>query len=175
MTEERKAPALTHFQGGNAHLVDVTAKPLTVRTATAEGWVRLPPEARAALEGGRTPKGDPLAVAQLAGLAGSKRTADLVLLCHPIPLTGAEVKVTLEPPGVRVVATVRTTAPTGVEMEALTAVTVAALNVYDMLKSSSQALSIEGVRLLRKTGGKSGDYFAPGFLPDTETGTVPPA
>ncbi|MCP2015897.1 cyclic pyranopterin phosphate synthase [Deinococcus sp. HSC-46F16] len=173
MTQE--APGLTHFRDGEPRMVDVSAKVPTARSATAEGWVRLPPEARAALEAGRTPKGDPLTVARLAGLAGSKRTADLVLLCHPIPVTGAQVEVTLEPEGVRVVATVRTTAPTGVEMEALTAVTVAALNVYDMLKASSKALTIDGVRLLRKAGGKSGDYTAPDHRPDTGTGTVPPA
>ena len=166
-----EAPSLTHFQDGEPRMVDVSAKVATARSATAEGWVRLPPEARAALEAGRTPKGDPLTVARLAGLAGSKRTADLVLLCHPIPVTGAQVAVTLEPEGVRVVATVRTTAPTGVEMEALTAVTVAALNVYDMLKASSKALTIDGVRLLHKAGGKSGDYQAP----DTGTGTLSPA
>lgn len=158
-------------------MVDVSAKAPTLRTATAEGWVRLPPEARAALEAGRTPKGDPLTVARLAGLAGSKRTADLVLLCHPIPVTGAEVALTLEPGGVRVVATVHTTAPTGVEMEALTAVTVAALNVYDMLKASSKALTIDGVRLLHKAGGRSGYYHAPGpeTGPEAGTGTAPPA
>lgn len=154
------APELTHFQGGQPRMVDVTDKAPTTRSATAEGWVRLPPEARAALEAGTTSKGDPLAVARLAGLAGSKRTAELVLLCHPLPVTGADVQVTLEEAGVRIVATVRTTGPTGVEMEALTAVTVAALNVYDMLKAASKAAEITGVRLLAKTGGKSGEYVA---------------
>jgi len=146
-------------------MVDVSGKAPTLRTATAEGWVRLPPGARAALEAGTNPKGDPLSVARLAGLAGAKRTADLVMLCHPIPVTGAEVRVTLEDAGVRIEATVRTTAPTGVEMEALTAVTVAALNVYDMLKAASKASEITGVRLLSKTGGKSGDYQAPARAP----------
>lgn len=154
------APQLTHFQNGQPRMVDVTSKAATPRTATAEAWVRLPPAARAALEAGTNPKGDPLTVARLAGLAGSKRTADLMLLCHPIPVTGADVQVTLEEAGVHVVATVRTTAPTGVEMEALTAVTVAALNVYDMLKAASKAIEITGIRLLAKTGGKSGDYQA---------------
>ena len=107
-------------------------------------------------------------MARLAGLAGSKRTADLVTLCHPIPVTGADVQVTLEPAGVRVLATVRTTAPTGVEMEALMAVTIAALNVYDMLKAASKAIEITDVRLLAKSGGKSGDYSAP----SAETGTA---
>lgn len=155
------APELTHFRDGLPRMVDVSAKDSTARTATAEGWVRLPPEARAALEAGTNPKGDPLTVARLAGLAGSKRAAELILLCHPIPVTGADVQVTLEEGGVRIVATVRTTAPTGVEMEALTAVTVAALNVYDMLKAASKAIEVTGVRLLAKTGGKSGDYRAP--------------
>ncbi len=158
---EDAPPELTHFRDGLPRMVDVTDKPSTTRTATAEGWVRLPPEARAALAAGTNPKGDPLIVARLAGLAGSKRTADLVLLCHPVPVTGADVRVTLEEAGVRIEATVRTTAPTGVEIEALTAVTVAALNVYDMLKAASKAVEITGVRLLAKTGGKSGEYRAP--------------
>lgn len=160
MGPEQTPPELTHFRDGLPRMVDVTEKAATTRTATAEGWVQLPPGARAALEAGTNPKGDPLTVARLAGLAGSKRTAELVLLCHPIPVTGADVQVTLEEAGVRIVATVRTTAPTGVEMEALTAVSVAALNVYDMLKAASKALEITGVRLLGKTGGKSGDYRA---------------
>ncbi|MDB5045474.1 MAG: cyclic pyranopterin monophosphate synthase [Deinococcus sp.] len=159
-TPEPTPPELTHFRDGLPRMVDVTGKVATTRTATAEGWVRLPPEARAALEAGTNPKGDPLTVARLAGLSGSKRTADLITLCHPIPVTGADVRVTLENGGVRIVATVKTTAPTGVEMEALTAVTVAALNVYDMLKAASKAIEITGVRLLTKTGGKSGDYRA---------------
>lgn len=161
MSGDGKVPELTHFRDGLPRMVDVTEKIPTTRTATAEAWVILPPEASAALEAGMNPKGDPLNVARLAGLAGSKRTADLILLCHPIPVTGADVQVTLEGAGVRVQATVRTTAPTGVEMEALTAVSVAALNVYDMLKAASKAIEISGIRLLSKTGGKSGDYQAP--------------
>ncbi|PNY81607.1 cyclic pyranopterin monophosphate synthase MoaC [Deinococcus koreensis] len=158
---EQGTPELTHFVDGLPRMVDVTGKVATTRTASAEAWVRLPPEARAALLAGTNPKGDPLVVARLGGLAGSKRTAELILLCHPIPVTGADVQVTLEDGGVRVEATVRTTAPTGVEMEALTAATVAALNVYDMLKAASKAIEITDVRLLSKTGGKSGDYQAP--------------
>lgn len=161
MSERRdESPQLTHFVGGQPRMVDVSAKAPSARTARAEAWVRLPPESRAALLAGQTPKGDPLSVARLAGLAGSKRTADLIFLCHPIPVTGAEVDVTLEDAGIHITALVKTTAPTGVEMEALTAVTVAALNVYDMLKATSKALEISGVRLLSKTGGKSGDYQA---------------
>ena len=151
-------PELTHFVAGQPRMVDVTGKAATHREASAEAWVMLPPEARAALESGTNKKGDPLTVARLAGLAGSKRTADLITLCHPIPVTGAQVDVTLEAKGVHIVATVKTQAPTGVEMEALTAVTVAALNVYDMLKAASKAIEIQGVRLLSKSGGKSGDY-----------------
>jgi len=153
------APQLTHFVGGQPRMVDVSAKAPT-RTARAEAWVLLPPESRAALLAGQTPKGDPLSVARLAGLAGSKRTADLIFLCHPIPVTSAEVDVTLKDAGIHITALVKTTAPTGVEMEALTAVTVAALNVYDMLKATSKAIEVSGVRLLSKTGGKSGDYQA---------------
>lgn len=155
------APELTHFREGLPRMVDVSGKAPTARTASAEVWVVLPPEARAALEAGTSPKGDPLTVARLAGLAGSKKTADLIVLCHPIPVTGADVRVTLEPQGVHIVTTVKTTAPTGVEMEALTAASVAALNVYDMLKAASKAIEITGLRLLSKTGGKSGDYLAP--------------
>ncbi len=141
-------------------MVDVSDKAVTQREASAEGWVRLPPEARAALEAGRTPKGDPLVVAQLAGIQGAKRTAELVLLCHPLPISGSRVELSLEPGGVRIVATVRTTGQTGVEMEALTAVSVAALNLYDMLKAVSKAVEIDGIRLLSKSGGKSGNYQA---------------
>ena len=159
------APQLTHFRDGQPRMVDVSAKAPSARTARAEAWVFLPPESRAALLAGQTPKGDPLGVARLAGLVGSKRTADLIFLCHPIPVTGAEVDVSLADAGIHITATVRTTAPTGVEMEALTAVTVAALNVYDMLKATSKAIEIGGVRLLSKTGGKSGDYQAPERLP----------
>lgn len=160
MSDPASSPQLTHFADGQPRMVDVSAKAPSARTARAEAWVLLPPESRAALLAGQTPKGDPLTVARLAGLAGSKRTADLIFLCHPIPVTGAEVDVTLRDAGIHVTAAVRTTAPTGVEMEALTAVTVAALNVYDMLKATSKAIEISGVRLLSKTGGKSGDYQA---------------
>jgi len=157
MTSE---PTLTHFRDGQPRMVDVSDKAATVRSATAEAWVRLPGAARAALEGGENRKGDPLGVARLAAIHAVKRTGDLVLLCHPLPVTGVDVAVTLEDAGVHVVVTVRTVGPTGVEMEALTAVTVAALNVYDMLKAASKAIEIDGVRLLAKSGGKSGDYVA---------------
>ena len=154
------AGELTHFRDGQPRMVDVSGKAVTGRSATAEGWVTLPPAARGALESGRTPKGDPLVVARLAGILGAKRAAELVTLCHPLPLTGVELDLELLGRGVRVQATVRTTGQTGVEMEALTAVTVAALNVYDMLKAASKEIRIEGVRLLAKSGGRSGDYRA---------------
>ncbi len=141
-------------------MVDVSAKATTTRTATAEAWVHLPPAARTALEGGQNAKGDPLTVARLAGILGAKQTSALVLLCHPLPISGVEMEVDLLPRGVRIRATVRTAGQTGVEMEALTAVTVAALNVYDMLKAASKAIEVQSVRLLAKSGGKSGDYLA---------------
>lgn len=137
-------------------MVDVSSKDDTHRSATAEAWMWLPPEALTALQ--NNPKGDPLAVAQLAGIQGAKRCADLVLLCHPLPLSGAEVTLELQGDRLRLLATVKTKGPTGVEMEALTAVTVAALNVYDMLKAASKDIRIENVQLLAKSGGKSGDY-----------------
>ncbi|WP_425145697.1 cyclic pyranopterin monophosphate synthase MoaC [Deinococcus sp.] len=151
---------LTHFVDGQPRMVDVSGKAVTTRSATAEGWVLLPPAARAALESGHNAKGDPLTAARLAGILGAKRTAELVLLCHPLPISSVEMQVELLPRGVRIEATVRTAGQTGVEMEALSAVTVAALNVYDMLKAASKAISIEGVRLLAKSGGKSGEYRA---------------
>jgi cyclic pyranopterin phosphate synthase len=151
---------LTHFKDGRAQMVDVSNKAQTARTATAEAWVTLPAEARDALEAGTTTKGDPLAVAQLAGIMGAKQTSTLIPLCHPVALSGVDVTLTLEAAGVRVTATARTVAGTGVEMEALTAVSVAALTVYDMLKAASKGIEITRVRLLSKTGGKSGDYRA---------------
>lgn len=137
-------------------MVDVSEKTDSLRSATAEAWILLPPEALAALQ--HNPKGDPLAVAQLAGIQGAKRCADLVLLCHPLPISGADVALQLHGERLHVTATVKTKGPTGVEMEALTAVTVAALNVYDMLKAASKDIRIENVQLLAKSGGKSGDY-----------------
>ncbi len=142
-------------------MVDVSAKTATLRTATAEAIVRLPPEARAALKTGGVGKGDPLVVAQLAGIMGAKQTSALIPLCHPIPLSGVDVSLEPTDDGLRVTATARTTDRTGVEMEALTAASIAALTVYDMLKAASKEIEITGVRLLEKTGGKSGDYQAP--------------
>ena len=151
---------LTHFKDGRPHMVDVTEKTATFRAATAEAYVRLTPEALAALKAGGVGKGDPLSVAQLAGIMGAKKTPDLIPLCHPLPLTGVEVRLELleEEARVRIEATVRTKAETGVEMEALTACAVAALTVYDMLKAVSKGLEITDLRLLYKGGGKSGAW-----------------
>ena len=153
-------PELTHFKAGRAVMVDVSEKAVTKREAIAEALILLPPEAQAALESGGVGKGDPLAVAQLAGIIGAKKTAELIPLCHPIPLSSVDVNLERVPEGVRVTATARTTDRTGVEMEAMTAVSVAALAVYDMLKAASKGIVISRIRLLAKTGGKSGDWKA---------------
>ncbi len=155
---------LTHFgDQQHARMVDVTEKPITARDATAEAFVRMAPETLALIRAGNAPKGDVLAVAQVAGVMAAKNTAGLIPMCHPIMLTGADLAFTLcaEPCGVRVRATVRCKGETGVEMEALTACTVAALTVYDMCKAVQRDMVIEGVRLLAKHGGKSGAYEQP--------------
>lgn len=153
---------LTHFDAaGQAHMVDVSGKEPTAREAVAEALVLMSPETLALAQGGAA-KGDVLGVARLAGIMGAKRTADLIPLCHPLPLDRVALDLILDPalPGVRITATARTTGRTGVEMEALTAATVAALTVYDMLKAAQKDMRIEGVRLLKKTGGKSGTFEA---------------
>jgi cyclic pyranopterin monophosphate synthase len=154
---------LTHFDGeGHAHMVDVSGKPVTDRIAVAQGAVRMTPETLALVTEGRAKKGDVLAVARLAGIMGAKKTADLIPLCHPLPIT--RVALDLAPdaslPGVRITATVKTSGQTGVEMEALTAVTIAALTVYDMLKAAEKSMVIEGISVILKDGGKSGRYEA---------------
>ena len=143
-------------------MVDVGPKPPTARTAVAEGLLHMAPETLAALRAGRTTKGDPLLVAQIAGVQAAKRTADLIPLCHSLPLSSVDVELEADDaiPGIRATATVRVVASTGVEMEALTAVTVALLTAYDMLKAIDRAMRIEGVRLLRKEGGRSGTWTA---------------
>lgn len=152
---------LTH-QGetGRPRMVEVGEKAETRRSAVAEGVIRMAPETLQALNEGRTPKGDPLLVAQLAGIQGAKRTSDLIPLCHSLPLTSVDVELAPDPelPGVRAVARARVTGRTGVEMEALTAVSVALLTVYDMLKAVDRTMRIEGIRLLEKRGGHSGDW-----------------
>ncbi len=145
-------------------MVDVGDKDVTERTATAEGMLVMKAETLAALQAGRTPKGDPLVVARVAGIQAAKRTAELVPLCHTLPLSGVDVAMETEPdlPGVRVTATIRVVARTGVEMEALTAVSVALLTLYDMLKALDRGMRLEGIRLVHKTGGRSGDWHADG-------------
>lgn len=158
-----KSSDLTHFDDqGHAHMVDVGAKPVTDRIATAEGRIVMTTATLGLITEGRAKKGDVLGVARLAGIMAAKKTADLIPLCHPLPIT--KVAVDLVPdaalPGVRVTATVKTSGVTGVEMEALTAVSVACLTVYDMLKAVEKGMQIEGIRLLLKDGGKSGLYEA---------------
>lgn len=155
--------SLTHFdEQGHAHMVDVSGKPVTDRIAVARGSVVMSAETLAMVTEGRAKKGDVLAVARLAGIMGAKKTADLIPLCHPLPITKVALELTPDPalPGIVVEATVKTGGQTGVEMEALTAVSVACLTIYDMLKAVEKAMQIEGIRLLLKDGGKSGRYEA---------------
>ena len=154
---------LTHFDGqGHAHMVDVSDKDVTARVAMAEGHIKMAPETYDIIAEGRAKKGDVLSVARLAGIIGAKKTPDLIPLCHPLPVTKVAVELTLDPdlPGVRIEGTVKTTGQTGVEMEALTAVSVAALTVYDMAKAVDKAMEIGGIRVILKDGGKSGRYQA---------------
>ena len=151
---------LTHFDTqGQAHMVDVSTKAITAREAVAEGYVVMLPETLALAQGGAA-KGDVMGVARLAGIMGAKRTADLIPLCHPLPLSGVTLDLALEAGQIRATASVRTTHQTGVEMEALTAVSVALLTVYDMAKALDRTMTIGGVRLLAKSGGRSGDFRA---------------
>lgn len=151
---------LTHFKDGAPQMVDVSDKTPTKREAVAEAFVKLPKEARDALERGGVGKGDPLTVAQLAGIMAAKKTSELIPLCHPIPLSSVDVSLERVSDGVRIVSSARTTDRTGVEMEALTAASIAALTVYDMLKAVTKGIEISGIRLLSKTGGKSADWHA---------------
>ncbi|MDH3262906.1 MAG: cyclic pyranopterin monophosphate synthase MoaC [Paracoccaceae bacterium] len=156
-------PKLTHFDaGGRAQMVDVSGKPPTQRLAVARGEVKMATETLALITEMRAGKGDVLGVARLAGIMGAKRTADLIPLCHPLPITKVALDLIPDPalPGVRIEATVKTTGQTGVEMEALTAVSVAALTVYDMVKAADKAMVIGNIRLALKEGGKSGRYEA---------------
>jgi cyclic pyranopterin phosphate synthase len=150
---------LTHIDGeGRARMVDVSDKASTAREAVAEGFVSMAPETLALAVSGQAKKGDVRAVAEIAGVMAAKRTSDLIPLCHPLSLSKVEVVVDAADGGLSVRARVKTTGPTGVEMEALTAVSVACLTLYDMLKAADKGMTIEGVRLVSKTGGKSGDY-----------------
>jgi len=150
---------LTHIDAeGRARMVDVSDKPSTDREAVAEGFVRLAPETLALAVSGQARKGDVRAVAEIAGVMGAKRTSDLIPMCHPLDISKAEVAVEVEAGRLKVTARVRTTGRTGVEMEALTAVSVACLTLYDMLKAADRGMVIEDVRLLSKSGGRSGDW-----------------
>jgi cyclic pyranopterin monophosphate synthase len=152
---------LTHLDdSGAAHMVDVSEKATTRREATATGRIGMSAEALAAIRDGLLKKGDALSVARIAGIMAAKRTSDLVPLCHPLPLSAVTVDLHVEPDGIRVEAMARTTGPTGVEMEALTAASVALLTLYDMAKAIDRAMVIDGVRLLAKSGGRSGDWRA---------------
>ena len=155
--------ALTHFDAeGDAHMVDVSDKAVTSRVAQAESYIKMAPETFEIISKGRAKKGDVLGVARLAGIMAAKRTADLIPLCHPLPITKVSVELTPDAslPGIRIVATVKTTGQTGVEMEALTAASVTALTVYDMSKAVDKAMEIGGTRVILKDGGKSGRYEA---------------
>ena len=154
---------LSHFDAaGKAHMVDVSDKAPTTRVAVAEGAIVMAPETLALVLAGSAEKGDVLGIARVAGIMAAKKTADLIPLCHPLALSKVAVELTPDPalPGVRIVATVKTTGPTGVEMEALTAVSGAALTLYDMLKAAEKSMHIEGIRLVSKEGGTSGPYRA---------------
>ena len=150
---------LTHIdETGRASMVDVSAKAVTTREAVAEGFVRMSAETLALALSGDAKKGDVRATAEIAGIMAAKKTSDLIPLCHPLALSKVEVRVEPGDGGLSVTARVRTTGQTGVEMEALTAVSVACLTVYDMLKAADKAMTIEAVRLMKKSGGKSGDW-----------------
>ena len=154
---------LTHFDAkGDAHMVDVSDKAVTSRVATAEGHVTMARETFNIITEGRAKKGDVIGVARLAGIMGAKKTPELIPLCHPLPVTKVAVEITPDAdlPGLRIEATVKTTGQTGVEMEALTAVSTAALTIYDMAKAVDKAMQIGGIRVILKDGGKSGRYEA---------------
>jgi cyclic pyranopterin monophosphate synthase len=156
---EQSQKNLSHIdEEGRLKMVDVGNKPATARTAEASGSVKMSPETVAAIRERRTPKGDPLEAARLAGIMGAKRTSELIPLCHPLALTHVDVQITLRDDGAQITATASTTAQTGVEMEALTAVSVSALTLYDMCKAIDRAMTISDIRLERKSGGRSGEW-----------------
>jgi cyclic pyranopterin phosphate synthase len=160
---------LTHLdETGAARMVDVSAKADTARKAVAEGRITMSREAARAIRNGSVAKGDVLAVARVAGIMAAKRASELIPLCHPLPITSATIDLTVDDTGVTATATVTTTGKTGVEMEAMTAVLVALLTIYDMAKAIDKAMTIGAIRLLSKTGGKSGDWTAP-TVPDAGT------
>jgi cyclic pyranopterin monophosphate synthase len=158
----KKTRSLTHVDArGRVKMVDVGAKPVTAREAVARGSITMSREALRLIRTGRVKKGDPLQTARLAGILAAKQTSALIPLCHPLPLTGVEVELTPRPRGYDIEARVRTTAQTGVEMEALTAVAVAALTIYDMVKAVDKAMVIGDITLMFKSGGRSGTYRRP--------------
>jgi len=160
MTIKRKQRRLSHYDSaGGVRMVDVSDKNQTRRTARAHAFVRIKPSVLKQLPS--NPKGNPLEIARIAGIAASKKTSELIPLCHPLMLTHSDVETTIESKGVRIVATVTTTAQTGVEMEALTAATMAALTVYDMTKALDKAIEVQDIYLLEKVGGKSGVWRRP--------------
>jgi cyclic pyranopterin phosphate synthase len=153
--------SLSHIDHqGQAQMVDVSAKQATVREATAQAAIQMQPSTLEQIEAGNAPKGDVLGTARIAGIMAAKQTSNLIPLCHPLPIRKVEVQITPDPdlPGYQILATVKTKAETGVEMEALTAAAIAALTLYDMAKALEKSMEIQRVRLVRKTGGKSGDF-----------------
>ncbi|HTQ72508.1 MAG TPA: cyclic pyranopterin monophosphate synthase MoaC [Acidocella sp.] len=153
---------LTHIGAdGAARMVDVSAKPVTAREAQAKGRVAMQPQTASLIRDGQAAKGDVLAAARIAGIMAAKKTGELIPLCHPLALDAVSVALSVTADAVEIEATARTTGRTGVEMEALTAVSIAALTIYDMVKAVDKSMRIEAVRLTRKTGGKSGDFSAP--------------
>ena len=162
MSPARKSPRLSHVDAdGRVRMVDVGDKAVTTREAVAHGTVSMSATARRLVRSGQIKKGDPLQAARLAGIMAAKRTSELIPLCHPLPLTVVSVEITPTRSGYAIEGRARTSAQTGVEMEALTAATVAALTVYDMCKAVDKGLTITDIRLEEKTGGKSGDYKRP--------------
>ncbi|MEO9864192.1 MAG: cyclic pyranopterin monophosphate synthase MoaC [Yoonia sp.] len=156
-------PELSHFDAdGQAHMVDVSDKPVTDRIATAQSWIKMTPQTLDLIKQGTAKKGDVLGIARLAGIMAAKKTSDLIPLCHPLPITKVTVDLTPDDtlPGVQITATVKTSGQTGVEMEALTAASTAALTVYDMVKAVQKDMEIGGVRVTLKDGGKSGRFEA---------------
>lgn len=165
MQEKNQFNSLSHLNdSGEAQMVDVSGKAITRRQAVAVGKIRMSASTLTQIEAGNAPKGDVLGTAKIAGMMAAKQTANLIPLCHPLPIHQIEIKISpnRELPGYEIAATVTTKAETGVEMEALTAVSVTALTLYDMAKALEKSMSIESIALLSKTGGKSGDYFAAG-------------
>jgi cyclic pyranopterin phosphate synthase len=162
MARRSKAEGLSHLDPeGRARMVDVSRKPVTAREAVARGRIRISAAAMRLVRGGRLRKGGVTEVARLAGILAAKRTADVIPLCHPLPLSHVDVDLLPRRDGFVIEARVRTEAPTGAEMEALHAVAVAALTVYDMVKAADKGMTIDGIVLVRKTGGKSGEYRRP--------------